>query len=130
MSPTSTRPSRWSMTFGVVIFLASLAAWLFGEMNGIDANVVWMVSGPLLVALFIGTKVDDAKTAAEQAAAQTNGVLDGRIKSSVAAALADRDAARTRQTNGDIGHPPPPGTASTWAPTPASPARAIPEPPA
>ena len=118
------------MTFGVVIFLASLAAWLFGEMHGIDTNVVWMVSGPLLVALFIGTKVDDAKTAAEQAVAQTNGVLDGRIKSSVAAALADRDAARTRQANGDIGHPPPPGTAYLTPDSPPSPARAIPEPPA
>ena len=124
MSPNTANraPTRWSMLFGVVIFVAALGAYLYGETQGIDTSVIWLVSGPILVALFIGTKVDDAKSAAEQAAAQTNGMLDPRIQSAVARALADRDAARTRQAQGDISAPPPPpGTTYHLVSSPASP---------
>ena len=109
------KPTRATMAFGTVVLLAALAAWLYGEKNGIDTNIVWVVVGPITVALFMGGKVDEAASAANQAAQQTNGVLDGRIKAAVAGALADRDAARTRQAQGDI---------SEATPQPPSPPRA------
>ena len=91
------------MVFGTIIFVATLAAWLYGEQMGVETTTLWTVSTPVVMALFIGTAVGEAADAARQAAAQTNGAMDPRIKAAVAAALADRDAARTRQAVGDLG---------------------------
>ena len=97
------KPNAATMAYGTVIFLATLAAWLWGETHGVKTDVLWIVSVPVVGGLFLGESISGAKKAAEQAAAQTNGLLDGRVKAAVAAALADRDAARTRQAQGDIG---------------------------
>jgi hypothetical protein len=95
--------SAVTMGFGVVVFVATLAAWLYGEAHHVDTTIVWTVAGPIILALFVGHQLGTTSDAAKQAASQTNGVLDARVKAAVAAALADRDAARTRQAQGDIG---------------------------
>lgn len=100
-------PTAVTMGFGVVIFIATLAAWLYGETAHIDTTIVWTVSGPIILALFVGHQLGTTSDAAKQAASQTNGTMEARVKSAVAAALADRDAARTRQAAGDIGAVPP-----------------------
>lgn len=95
-------PTAVTMGFGVVVFLGTIAAWLYGESIHVNTAIVWTVAGPIIVALFVGHQLGTTADAAKQAASQTNGVLDARIKASVSAALADRDAARTRQAQGDI----------------------------
>ena len=96
-------PTTITMLFGVVIFVSTLAAWLYGEsVAHVDTTIVWTVSAPIILALFVGHQLGATADAAQQAASQTNGVLGDRIKAAVAAALADRDAARTRQAQGDI----------------------------
>lgn len=92
----------WSVIAGCVVLAMSLAAWLYGEVRGIDTSIIWTITGPVVVALMIGTQVATAADAAQRAAAQTNGALDARVQASVAQALAARDAARTRQRQGDI----------------------------
>jgi len=96
------KPNTSTMIFGVVIFLASLAAWLWGETHAVNTDILWIVATPVVMALFVGQQLGATAEHAQQAATQTNGALDSRIKAGVAAALADRDAARTRQANGDI----------------------------
>lgn len=96
------RPNTATMTFGVIIFISALAAWLWGETHGVNTDILWIVTTPVVGALFVGQQVAHAADAAQQAAAQTNGALDGRVKAAMASALADRDAARTRQAQGDI----------------------------
>lgn len=94
-----------AMTFGTVIFLATLAAWLYGSERGIDTTVLWSVTTPVIGFLFIGGALNKTAEHAEQAAVQTNGSMDSKIKAAVSSALADRDKARTRQALGDIADP-------------------------
>lgn len=94
-----------AMTFGTVIFLATLAAWLYGSERGIDTGVLWSVVTPVIGFLFVGGALNKTAEHAEQAAVQTNGSMDHKIKSAVSAALAERDSARTRQAVGDISEP-------------------------
>lgn len=104
MSTKSTIPTAVTMGFGVVVFVATLIAWLYGEsIAHVNTTIVWTVAGPIILALFVGQQLGNTADAAKQAASQTNGALDARVKAAVAAALADRDAARTRQAQGDIG---------------------------
>lgn len=118
-----------TMLFGTVIFLAATVAWLYAEMMGVSTDILWLVVVPIVSALFVSQPLANladrthaAGDAARQAANQTNGVLDERIKGAVSgavstalgeqlpgivkaatsSALADRDAARTRQSRGDI----------------------------
>lgn len=100
-----------SMIIGVVVMAIGVAAWLYGELHDVDTSILWTVLPVILGALFIGTTMADTKAAAQAAATQTNGTLESRVKAAVAAALADRDAARTRQSVGDI------STAATSAET-------------
>jgi hypothetical protein len=109
MKPST--PTALTMGFGVAVFVATLAAWLYGETVHIDTTIVWTVAGPIVLALFVGQQLGNTADAAKQAASQTNGALDARVKAAVAAALADRDAARTRQAQGDIGTSVPPAPA-------------------
>lgn len=94
-----------AMMFGTIIFLATLAAWLYGSERGIDTGVLWSVVTPVIGFLFIGGALNKTAEHAEQAAVQTNGSMDHKIKSAVSAALAERDSARTRQAQGDISEP-------------------------
>jgi hypothetical protein len=94
-----------AMTFGTIIFCATLAAWLYGEAHNIDTTVVWTVTTPVIGFLFVGASLSKTAEHAEQAAVQTNGSMDSKIKAAVSSALADRDAARTRQQQGDISAP-------------------------
>ena len=98
-----------TMLIGLGVMGMSLAAWLYGEKNGIDTRVLWTVVPSLLIALFIGNSIgtntevsQKAADAAQQAVTQTNGSMDARIEAGVSKALANRDAARTRQAQGDI----------------------------
>ena len=96
------KPTTAMMIIGTIVFVATLGAWLFAEFNHIGTVALLAFAAPVVVALFVGQQLGATRDAAQQAAAQTNGALDSRIKAGVAAALADRDAARTRQANGDI----------------------------
>ena len=96
------KPDWHTMIFGVLIFCATLAAWLFGELHGVETTILWSVATPVILALFVGQGLADTAANARAAATQTNGNMDGRIKAAVSSALADRDAARTRQAKGDI----------------------------
>ena len=96
------RPTLAMMVIGAVIFVAVIVAWLVAEFNHIGTGALLAFAVPVVAALFVGQQLAGARDAAQQAASQTNCVLDSRIKAGVAAALADRDAARTRQAKGDI----------------------------
>lgn len=96
------QPTTATMSFGVIVFLASLGAWLWGETHGVNTDILWIVTTPVVGALFIGQQLGATAQHAQQAANQTNGMMDSRVKSAVSAALADRDAARTRQAQGDV----------------------------
>ena len=114
-----------TMLFGTIIFLAATGAWLYAEMMGVSTDILWLVVVPIVSALFVSQPLANladrthaAGDAARQAANQTNGVVDERIRGAVStalgeqlpgivkaaasSALADRDAARTRQVRGDI----------------------------
>ena len=97
----NTMPLR-SLVAGVLTFALVLGSWLYGEILGIDTSVLWPVAVPVILGLLVGEVIGNASRNSAQAAQQTNGVMDDRIKASVASALADRDAARTRQSRGDI----------------------------
>lgn len=94
-----------AMGFGTVIFIATLAAWLYASERGIDTTVLWTVTTPVIGALFIGGALSKTADHAEQAAIQTNGSMEAKIKAQVSSALADRDAARTWQANGSVAPP-------------------------
>ncbi len=105
VSTSSRGQSIAAMGFGTIIFVATLAAWLYGSERGIDTNVLWSVVTPVIGFLFIGGALNKTAEHAEQAAVQTNGSMDSKIKAAVSSALADRDSARTRQAQGDISEP-------------------------
>jgi hypothetical protein len=92
---------------GTVITIATIGAWLYGATHGIDTAPLFAFVIPVVGALFVAQNLGKTSEAAQQAANQTNGQLGPRIKAAVAEALADRDAARTRQARGDISAGPP-----------------------
>lgn len=94
-----------AMAFGTVIFIATLVAWLYGSQRGIDTTVLWSVVTPVIGFLFIGGALSKTADHAEQAAIQTNGSMEAKIKAQVSSALADRDAARTWQATTPVGPP-------------------------
>lgn len=87
---------------GTIIVLATLAAWLYAAKNGIESSPLWAFSIPIAGALLIGHQLSRVGENAKQAAVQTNGNMEARMKAAAAQALAERDAARTRQAQGDI----------------------------
>jgi hypothetical protein len=87
---------------GAILFVAVIAAWVYCKVQGINTTELLAFAVPVIGALFLVGPINQAAQASQQAAAQTNGVLDARIQSAVSSALAKRDAARTRQANGDI----------------------------
>lgn len=99
-----------TMIFGVIIFLATVAAWLWGEKNGVKTDILWIVAVPVITALFIGHQVGTAAKSAEQAAQQTNGTLNGRLEEAVTNVLAKRDITRAKQSISDAGKNVPPET--------------------
>jgi hypothetical protein len=103
---------------GAFLFTVTLAALYFIGKAGMDTGPIFYIAGPVISAIFLAPGINSAADAAKQAALQTNGSLKPAVKSAVAeaiseqvpdivksassAALADRDAARTRQAQGDI----------------------------
>lgn len=87
---------------GTVITVATIAAWLYGALHNLDTGPLFALVVPIVGALFLVGQISSARDAAQQAASQTNGTLEARVVSAVSSALAARDAARTRQANGDI----------------------------
>lgn len=87
---------------GTIITLATIAAWLYAATHGIDTAPLFAFAIPVVGALVIANGLGKTADAAQQAATQTNGLLGPRIKAEVTAALAERDAARTRQAVGDV----------------------------
>ena len=91
------RPTLAMLIVGTIIFVTVTAAWLFAEFNHIGTGALLAFAVPVVGALFIGHQLGATATAAQQAASQTNGALDARIKAGATAALAERDATRTMQ---------------------------------
>ena len=89
--------TNFSMVIGAIVFLGTCTGWYFGELHGINTVPLLAFAIPVVGALFLAGPIGTAATAAQQAANQTNGMLDARIENGVAAALAKRDAARTWQ---------------------------------
>lgn len=87
---------------GVVVFGMTCAAWLYAASKGINPGPLFYIAGPVIGSLFLAPGIGEAARASQQAATQTNGGLEARVKAAVASALADRDAARTRQVQGDV----------------------------
>lgn len=96
------KPTTTMLVIGTVIFVTVIAAWLTAEFNHIGTGALLAFAVPIVGALFIGHQLGTTADAAKQAANQTNGLLESRVKSAMASALADRDAARTRQAVGDV----------------------------
>lgn len=94
-----------AMAFGTIIFLATTAAWLYGSEKGIDTTVLWTVTTPVIGALFIGGALSKTADHAEQAAIQTNGSMEAKIKSQVATALAERDSTRAYERTTQLAPP-------------------------
>ena len=95
------RPPISMMIFGTIIFLAALVAWEWGELHGIDTTVLWTMTTPVVMALFLASPISKAAESASAAAQQTNGALAERIEAAVTKALGHRDAARTYQQQQD-----------------------------
>ena len=89
----SPRPTG-TMIFGTIVFLSSLAAWIYCAERDINTDILWAVVVPILTALFIGHQLGVTAENAQKAADQTNGMLIPRIESAVQNAMAKRDAAR------------------------------------
>lgn len=100
------RPTLPTMVVGLILFLAALAAWLYAADKDINTDILWAVIVPILTALFVGHQVSAAAENAQKAADQTNGTMNERIKSVMIEALAERDAARTWQSQQDGTKPP------------------------
>ena len=105
MTDTDARPSPAMLTCGTIIFAVSLGAWLYAAINHIDATGILSFAVPVIGALFLVTPVSTAARAAASAASQTNGVLDQRVKSAVASALAERDHTRSWQASRSADQP-------------------------
>lgn len=103
------QPTKLTMTFGVMVFVSTLGAWLYGAQNGIDTQILWAVSTPIVLALFVGQQLAHASEQAQKAADNTNGALTGKIENIVTRVvretLSARDTARTRAIQGDNGGP-------------------------
>ena len=113
------KPTTTMLVIGTIVFIVTIAAWLIAEFNHVPTGALLAFSVPVVAALFLANNLNRTAEAAQQAAAQTNGALDARIKAGVAAGIAEqlpaieqaaaaanakRDAARTRQAQGDISH--------------------------
>lgn len=96
------RPSIAMMVIGTIVFVATLGAWLYAESQHIPTGALLAFAVPVVGALFLAGPLSTAARSAQQAAQQTNGVMEERMISAVGKALANRDAARTRQAQGDI----------------------------
>jgi len=101
--PKTGTPNMGMLIAGCFVFGISIGGWLYASVSHIDATPILGFAIPIVGALFVGNSLGKAADNAAQAAAQTNGALDSRIKAAVSSALADRDFARTRQQHGDIG---------------------------
>ena len=86
------KPDKITMAYGVVIFVVTTAAWLWGERVGIDTTILWAVATPIVMALFMGQSMADTAEHARQAATQTNGTLAERMENAVTNALAKQAA--------------------------------------
>lgn len=91
------RPTIAMLIIGTIVFVAVLACWLLAEFNHIGTGALLAFAVPVVSALFLANNLTRTASAAQQAASQTNGMLDARVKAAVTAALSDRDAARTWQ---------------------------------
>ena len=114
---TNEKPTTTMLIIGTIVFVVTIAAWLVAEFNDVPTGALLAFAVPVVAALFLANGLNRTTAAAQQAAAQTNGALDARIKAGVAAGIAEqlpaietaaaaanakRDAARTRQAQGDI----------------------------
>lgn len=98
-----TRLSVGHLVAGTVIYITTIAAWILAASRGIDTGPLFYMAGPVVAGLFLLQPLTKAADNAQLAAQQTNGVMDSRIENAVTNALANRDAARTRQAVGDVG---------------------------
>ena len=90
--------SNSSMVIGTILFVFSLAAWVYCAERDINTDILWAVVVPILTALFIGHQLGSIGENAQKAAEQTNGSLIPRMEAAVQSAMAKRDAARMYQS--------------------------------
>ncbi len=81
-----------------LVTLGSIAALVVLLVKGVDTSPLLLLVTPILGTLFVAGKMDgqastlaDQNSALARITAQTNGVLDDRIKNGVRAVLAERD---------------------------------------
>ena len=80
---------------GTIIFVCLSVIWLLAAIRDIDTGALLAFGVPVIGALFLTGQIADARTAAQQAAQQTNGALDARIVAGAMHAASMRDAAKT-----------------------------------
>lgn len=82
---------------GLGVFAITVFGWLYAETHGVDSGALFYMASPVIAALFLAPGVNRAADAATEAARNTNGPMDARIRAGVAEALAARDNARALQ---------------------------------
>lgn len=97
------RPPLGASLVGLAYLVVLVGAWLLAESMHIPTEPLWLITPLVLGVVLIGQPLSTIASNAKAAATQTNGSMDARIQAGVARALADRDAARTRQAVGDSG---------------------------
>ena len=95
-------PRLYVMIVGLLIFTVTCVSWLFAAIHKVDPGPLFYIAGPVIASIFLAPAIGDSAKNSAIAANNTNGQMDGRIKSAVASALSERDATRTRQAVGDI----------------------------
>lgn len=68
-----------SLIVGMIIFIATLVAWLYAADNHIDPGPLWVLTGPVIASLFLSNSLSRVASNAQTAAVNTNGGMDARI---------------------------------------------------
>lgn len=99
--PATRAAPGWLLLAGCLVFVVTLAAYLYAEGQHIESSPILWLGGAIVGALFLGGqltnlggRVDTVADLARKVDGQTNGGLDTRIAAAVAAELARRDAVK------------------------------------
>ena len=80
---------------GVALAVAAVGAYVYLKSHTLDVQELFIFLGPLVTYLLIGSKVEaetnKQNTKLDKIDAQTNGILDKRIKDAVHAVLDERE---------------------------------------
>ncbi len=96
---------RTQTAAGVLIYLATLVAIVWQEMHGHTPDTIMLLAGPVVAALLVNGRT--SRVAADQGAqlakieAQTNGILDQRIRDGVRDVIAPLTLTTARHAKDD-----------------------------